>query len=252
MSILDPVIENARKANPAKPEDFVGEDGYLHCGVCGEPREFDITVMGRQLRVPVICECDRREARRLEEIRQAQRIEHNRELAFSDKPSRFVTFERDLAPQSLTSLKVRKYVDSFEQGVKWLVLFGECGTGKSFYAKCAANAVIDKGFTVKLVTLSEVERMLWKDRSGDTYDWLDSFDLLILDDLFAERDTDYMREIVFNLTDLRSRSGKPLIVTTNLNADGFVHPKDQARERIVSRLKQHSAFVPTDGKDKRS
>jgi len=251
MSILDGVIRNAREANSERAGYHRDEEGYLCCGVCGRRREFDVTVMGQTVRVPVICDCDRAEVQKLEEERRAQRRERNRELAFSDKPSRLITFDKDMGPQSGVSVKLRQYARSFTLESKWLVLFGGCGTGKSFYAKCIVNSVIDMGHTAKFITVPEVERRLWNCKNGELYDWLDGFDLLVIDDLFAERDTDYMREIVFTLTDMRSRSGKPVIITTNMGTEGFQKPKDLPRERVVSRLREHALFVPVLGADKR-
>ena len=45
------------------------------------------------------------------------------------------------------------------------------------------------------------------------------YPLLILDDFGMERGTEYGLEQVFNVIDSRYRSGKPLIVTTNLTLD---------------------------------
>ena len=41
-----------------------------------------------------------------------------------------------------------------------------------------------------------------------------------------ERGTEYGLEQVYNVIDSRYRSGKPLIVTTNLSLDELQHPQD--------------------------
>ena len=46
-----------------------------------------------------------------------------------------------------------------------------------------------------------------------------SFPLLILDDFGMERGTEYGLEQVYNVIDSRYRSGRPLIVTTNLTLE---------------------------------
>ena len=51
-----------------------------------------------------------------------------------------------------------------------------------------------------------------------------------------ERGTEYGLEQVFNVIDSRYRSGKPLIVTTNLTLDDLRNPEDTAHSRIYDRL----------------
>ena len=59
---------------------------------------------------------------------------------------------------------------------------------------------------------------------------------LILDDFGMERGTEYGLEQVFNVIDSRYRSGKPLIVTTNLTLDDLHNPEDTTHSRIYDRL----------------
>ena len=47
-------------------------------------------------------------------------------------------------------------------------------------------------------------------------DALAGYELLIIDDLGVERNSEYALGIVFSVIDRRIRSGRPLIVTTNL------------------------------------
>ena len=65
---------------------------------------------------------------------------------------------------------------------------------------------------------------------------LDETGRLILDDFGMERGTEYGLEQVFNVIDSRYRSGKPLIVTTNLTLDDLRNPEDTAHSRIYDRL----------------
>ena len=67
-------------------------------------------------------------------------------------------------------------------------------------------------------------------------DSLNQYSLLIIDDLGAERGTEYALEQVFNIVDARLRSDLPLIVTTNLTLNEMKHPADLAHERIYSRV----------------
>ena len=82
-------------------------------------------------------------------------------------------------------------------------------------------------------------------------DSLDKFDLIVIDDLASERDTEYMGEMVQSIIDARYRAGKPLIVTTNLTSAELKRPSDIRKERIYSRLFEMCIPVEVIGKDRR-
>ena len=100
-----------------------------------------------------------------------------------------------------------------------LLLWGDVGTGKSFFAGCIANALLDKGIPVLMTNFSRILNTLTGMYSDDRNQFIDSFNkysLLIIDDLGIERSSEFALEQVFNVIDSRYRSKKPLIVTTNL------------------------------------
>ena len=76
-----------------------------------------------------------------------------------------------------------------------------------------------------------------------------SFPLLILDDFGMERGTEYGLEQVYNVIDSRYRSGKPLIVTTNLTLEELQNPEDTPHARIYSRLTDMCTPVRFTGED---
>lgn len=65
---------------------------------------------------------------------------------------------------------------------------------------------------------------------------LNDHNLLIIDDLGIERDTEYALEQVYNIIDTRYKSGKPLIITTNLTLEELKNPIDVAHKRIYDRV----------------
>ena len=74
----------------------------------------------------------------------------------------------------------------------------------------------------------------------------------MIDDFAMERSTEYVNEIVYNVIDSRYRSGKPLIVTTNLSKKDLDNPPDIDNERIYSRIKEMCFPVEVKGTDRRS
>ena len=115
----------------------------------------------------------------------------------------------------------------------------DVGTGKSFFAGCIANALIDRDIPVLMTNipsiLNQLTGMFAEDRAA-FISALDDYSLLILDDLGVERNTEYALEQMFLVIDSRYRSRKPLIVTTNLKLEEVKKPPDLAHARIYDRI----------------
>ena len=74
--------------------------------------------------------------------------------------------------------------------------------------------------TVLYVGLSDVVNRMQGSFDADRDSYLKHLmrpDLLILDDLGAERNTSYGKERVFDVVNQRRLSGKPMIITTNIS-----------------------------------
>jgi DNA replication protein DnaC len=79
---------------------------------------------------------------------------------------------------------------------------------------------------------------LW-DKKTDEQGYMAKFErvsLLIIDDLGAERNTDYALEKVYNVIDSRYRSGKPMILTTNLSLSEIMDTMDMRYKRVYDRI----------------
>ena len=79
----------------------------------------------------------------------------------------------------------------------------------------------------------------------------ENYNLLIIDDLGAERQSEFMKEQIFNVIDSRYRSGKPMIVTTNLTAEQLKKPEDVASGRIYDRILERCHPLKIDGESMR-
>ena len=76
-------------------------------------------------------------------------------------------------------------------------------------------------------------------------------DLLIIDDLGTERNTDYGLEKVYNVIDSRYLAGKPLILTTNLMLTDMKENTDTRYKRIYDRILERCVPVKIDGVSRR-
>ena len=238
--------------------DTYEKDGLLYCAKCNTPLQCKYTINGETRIVRVSCECAenaRREERLAEERKIEQdRIERNREAAFCDKRLLSYTFANDDGENGKLTVAATNYVEHFDelaQKGKGLLFYGGVGVGKTFYAGCIANALIDKGYTVIFTNFSAVaSAMFGADKQGYV-DKLARCDLLVLDDLAAERDTEYMGEIVQTIIDKRYMNDKPIIVTTNLTASELKSPQGIRRQRVYSRLFEMCLPIEVAGDDRR-
>lgn len=73
----------------------------------------------------------------------------------------------------------------------------------------------------------------------------------ILDDLGAERSSEFMRETVFNVIDSRYRAVRPFIITTNLTAEELKKPHELEYQRIYDRILERCFPVEISGKSRR-
>lgn len=229
-----------------------------YCDKCGAPTKCKYTKNGEYRIVHFTCKCA--ENRRVQaeneraELYRRERIERNRETAFYDKRLLTYTFAEDDGESAKLSAVAKNYVEQFDelaQKGKGLLLFGGVGVGKTFYAGCISNALIDKGYTVIFTNFSAVaSAMFGADKQG-YIDKLARCDLLVLDDLAAERDTEYMGELVQLVIDKRYMNNKPIIVTTNLTAKELKAPQGIRRQRVYSRLFEMCLPIEMDGEDRR-
>lgn len=101
-----------------------------------------------------------------------------------------------------------------------LLLYDDVGTGKTYLAACIANALLNMGYSVNWLTSMQIVECgnFFDESEYQKYiDSITSPDLIVIDDLGAERETDFALERVHTLVDTRISSDKPIIVTTNID-----------------------------------
>lgn len=261
-NILENMTREASRDNHYEEGDYLNEDGLLMCGKCHTAKQcrFVATWDGKEKKpyTPCDCECERREAEK--QARQAQnlRIEINRlrKLGFPDSEMADWTFAHDDGTDPKTTGIAHKYVDNFHEMKKrgkGLLLYGPVGTGKTHAAACIANELINQGRPCLVTNFARITNTLQGMFDGKQryLDGLNRLDLLVIDDLAAERDTSYMNEMIFNIIDSRYRSGKPLIVTSNLTQAELSAPCSVDKQRIYSRLLEMCIPVEVKGTDRR-
>jgi DNA replication protein DnaC len=199
----------------------------------------------------------------------AERMNKGRSRGISSViPPRYrgVSFDRppvsDMARDLQTKIavnEVRAFVDDLDtrlQEGRGLWLFGDTGTGKTTLAMLISKAALEAGKTVAIYSLpkllARIRRTYDSEPGGDSYlsffERLTSVDLLHIDDLGAEKRSDWVLEQLYALVNERYEAQRSILITTNLP-----HPEleEQIGSRTVSRLTQICDEVEVRGEDRR-
>ena len=146
----------------------------------------------------------------------------------------------------------RRYAYGFTERSGNLLFSGDTGLGKTFLSACIARTVADRGYSVVYESAGHMFAKLERAKfSGDeqmreeTKKYGDC-DLLIIDDLGTEMPGQFVTAALYNLVNDRLLSGKPMIISTNLNVEELSR---RYSPQIASRLRgsfQRLAFLGED------
>ena len=259
--IMAAIVEAADTLNNS-PDDYINpDDGLKYCGRCHTPKEAYFPEQYRKNGLdkhPIACKCAAEERARREaeqqELEQLNRIAMLRSEAFRDIPAAGWRFENAevMTPQLVKAKRYFENWDTFRQDGTGLLLFGNVGTGKSYAAGCIANTLIDKMVSVLFVGLSDVVNRMQGNFGADRDAYLKMLmrpELLILDDLGAERNTSFGRERVFDVVNKRLLTGKPMIVTTNIPLSVIQKATDLDERRIYDRILEVCVPIQFNGEN---
>lgn len=241
-----------------------------HCSICGQliPKK-RIEVLGMVRYVQPCCKCEaeayEQEKREREEAHRKEMIE--RKFAISKlgerfQNSKFDTF--DWRPGTEKALQhAKEFVENFDNNEgEGLLIWGVSGNGKSHLAAAIVHALKAKE---KTVVFQDVPELLGRIR--DTFnrnsketetaimDALLDCNLLVMDDIGAEKVTDWVLDVLFRIIDGRNRRMKPIVYTTNFNPAKLLQrfmTKDEdmseiQAKRIVDRITGNSLIIENKG-----
>ena len=222
---------------------YTGDDGLLHCSTCKTPKQRRHKAEnGQEYLVYIDCEC----------IKQAKRLRLFRELqsGIEDERAKDATFAKDDGADRENSLLLRRYAEKWDDMRReniGLLLHGDVGGGKTFFAACIANAIIEKAVKeerehavpIMLTTIPALRDAMQRDFGSQKARILRDIaetPLLILDDIGFEKTTPTAAELAFDIINQRYKANAPLIVTTNLTIGEITNAQDMQQKRIFDRI----------------
>lgn len=258
--LINSIAERAKANQVINDCDFYDDEGCLVCGVCGKRKETIVEFLGRIKKVNCVCKCWQDEQERIkaenEKFLLERKIKKYRSLGFPEAAMATWNFDADDLKTPKLTAAMKRYAENFpemKRKKKGLLLHGDTGTGKTFYAACVANYLIDRGIPVLMTNFIRLSNEINKDfENRQRYiDSLNDFELLIIDDLGAERQSGFMGEQVYNIIDARYRIGLPLIITTNIPFKEIGTEQDIKYKRIYDRLTEMCFPIEVKGESRR-
>lgn len=248
--LLDKIAERGRDE---RPEDYRNEEGLLYCGNCHQAKEKRIEIGGSVRICSILCDCRQKEREQEEEKEKRKRADEMRKRFLPREQMRNCRFENaDEATHVNAGVKYVENWEEFKRDGSGLVFWGNTGTGKSFTALCIANALIDRSIPVHFFSSVDVVfDLMDREKRESILKTVSEVPLLIIDDIGAERDTEFSKEQVCRIIDMRCESGKPLICTTNYSIDEMKEAKDRTSARMFDRLLSVCVPVRVVGESRR-
>ena len=243
-------------------EFYIGEDGLNYCATCKEHVEVllpqNVQTHLNMKTHPRQCACIRernaREEQERKEREHKQTVESNTSVCFEERTMREWNFENDNGRNPDMKF-AEHYVEHWKELKKeghGLLLWGGVGSGKSYMAACIANALLEQEERVLMTNFATIINGIFS--ATDKIDYVNaicSYDLLIIDDLGVESHSEYRMEGLFNVIDRRVRSGKPMIITTNLTIKEMDETQDLNEARIYDRIRAVCQPVQVKGESQR-
>ena len=161
-------------------------------------------------------------------------------------------------PERIVKKIVSAWVKNFKHGCTGLYLHGAAGTGKTHLLVAIGKAIIDMhGAEVCYASAADIiarakARFNHKDGDGESYS--DPFDeaayaeVLLLDDIGAEKPSEWVLTEFYRLFNRRYNDGLTTLLTSNVDLNAFEQIYDA---RIADRLHEMCSVVHCNGPSRR-
>lgn len=224
----------------------------VKCTYCGNVvPPLKVELLGNTRWVQPICECEAKKNK--EEIIKFQNVQREREVrelfSISDIGERYESagfdeFEVRIGAENAYKIAIH-YSQNFEEfGLESLLLWGEPGNGKSHLAAAIHNNLRKQNKVVVFISMPDLLKKIrstFNRNSEESEEQilraLNLCDLLIIDDIGAEKVSEWVQEVIFIIVDSRYRRNRPILATSNLEPKQLA---DRIGKRAYDRLVEMS------------
>lgn len=253
---LEAVAELQSQNVTVEKGDYLGDDGLIYCGKCHTRKQGKYDFDGQILTIMCLCKCaDEEYKKKREELERRDRAETNKLHCFPSSEMLTWTFENDDMSNEPLTTAMRNYAEHFEEMKKrgkGLFLWGTCGTGKTYAACEVASAVLEMGYAVLFTDFRRLLNSIIKSNDKQApIDSLREYDLVVLDDLGVERETQFAQEQVESIVDTIEKNNIPVVITTNLTIDQVKNPQTIEYKRIYERILKRCHPIEVKGQNRR-
>lgn len=212
-----------------------------------------VYVLGMERLVQPRCRCEVQafEAGIRESAERKRRNDIERKFAISSlgerfQECRFETFSPRVGADRLAEA-LRRYAETFDCGPNSYLVWGVPGNGKTHLAAAVCHVLKERGFIPVFQSVPELlERIRntfdgkHKETEREIMAALLECDLLVLDDIGAEKPTEWVQDVMFRIIDGRYRNKRPILYTSNHDVRGLA---ERLGARIVDRMVETSTIL---------
>lgn len=166
-----------------------------------------------------------------------------------------MTFETLEDVGNTNTIKLAKSIASGNEELKGLFLFGEPGCGKTHIAIATLQEWLNhkSGLFYTMPQLAGYMRYLVKDdvNLAELMTKLKNTELLVIDDLGAEKWSEFIGQQMFELLNERNTNERLTIITSNLTLDELVEHMESQGARLASRIAGMCEIRKVVGQDRR-
>lgn len=229
-----------------------------HCGEFIKSMEITVPELGIKRYVQPVCECVQKiEHARIKEAENRQRqTEIRRLFSISDLGERYknCTIDNFIERPGTDGVyeAAARYIEEYPNwGADGLLFWGSPGNGKTTLMASIANDLADKGHNVVFQNFPKLLRRIRgtfnqgnKGSEQQIMKALLECDVLIIDEVGAEKLSEWVQEIFYSIIDGRYIEGRPTLLTTNLKPAELT---ERIGERTFDRLTEVAIMIENKG-----
>lgn len=219
-----------------------------HCQ--NEVPAIEVEILGRKRWVQPICKCeqDAKKAELNKFIRAKEENEVRELFSISNIGDKFLNASFDnfeIRQGAENAYKIAKHhAEHFDDyGFESIMLWGEPGNGKTHLAAAIHNRLIARNKVVVFISMPELLGKIKatfnrnnKETEQQILKALNICDLLIIDDLGAEKTSDWVQETVFTIIDNRYRRKKPILTTSNVSPNDYIDEYGKPANDLIDKI----------------